>query len=205
MFHLNFLKQKVLHFYMKKITLFTVVIAGLFLMAFCMDSNSKPMDGKKKSLHEYVVEDINGEDFDFSKLKGKKVMVVNTASKCGLTPQYEALEKLYKTYGSEDFTIVAFPSNDFMGQEPGSDADILTFCKKNYGVTFPIMSKVKVKGQNKSKVYEFLTEMALNGLKNSDVKWNFQKYLIDENGFLVDVVSPRSAPDSPEIISWISK
>ena len=203
MFHLNFIVLKVLLCNMKKLSILFILASGIFLMAFCMESNSKPMNENKISLHEYTVEDINGDSYDFSKLKGKKVMVVNTASKCGLTPQYEALEALYKTYGSSDFTIVAFPSNNFMGQEPGSDADILTFCKKNYGVTFPLMSKVDVKGKGKCAVYKFLTEKSLNGLKDSEVKWNFQKYLIDENGFLELVIPSRTAPNDPEIIAWI--
>ena len=169
-----------------------------------MESNSKPMNDKI-SLHEYIVEDINGDSYDFSKLKGKKVMVVNTASKCGLTPQYEALEALYKAYGSSDFTIVAFPSNNFMGQEPGSDADILTFCKKNYGVTFPLMSKVDVKGKGKCSVYKFLTDKSLNGLKDSEVKWNFQKYLIGRDGKLEKIITPRTSPMCDEIIEWVNE
>ena len=188
---------------MKRICYFFMFLCGTFLMAFCMESASKPINENKISLHDYSVEDINGDRFDFSQLKGKKVMVVNTASKCGLTPQYEALEALYKTYGSKNFTIIAFPSNNFMGQEPGSDAEILTFCKKNYGVTFPLMSKVDVKGKDKCSVYQFLTQKSLNGLKDSEVKWNFQKYLVDENGFLELVISPRIAPNDPEIIAWI--
>jgi glutathione peroxidase len=190
---------------MKKSITFFLLSVVIFLTAFCMENNSEPMNGTRKSLHEYVVEDINGESFDLSSLKGKKVMVVNTASKCGLTPQYEELEALYKKYGSEKFTIIAFPSNDFMGQEPGTDQDILTFCKKNYGVTFPIMSKVKVKGRSKCEVYEFLTSQSLNGLEDSDVKWNFQKYLIDEEGFLEKVISPRVSPFDSEIIAWLTK
>ena len=110
MFHLNFIVLKVLLCNMKKLSILFILASGIFLMAFCMESNSKPMNENKISLHEYTVEDINGDSYDFSKLKGKKVMVVNTASKCGLTPQYEALEALYKAYGSSDFTIVAFPS-----------------------------------------------------------------------------------------------
>tara|TARA_B110000459_G_scaffold189050_1_gene222813 strand:+ start:3502 stop:4074 length:573 start_codon:yes stop_codon:yes gene_type:complete len=188
---------------MKKLSLFALIPAGLLLMAFLMNPKSDSMPENKTSLHEFEVEDINGGSYDLSQHKGKKVMVVNTASKCGLTPQYEALEKLYKTYGGDDFVIIAFPSNNFMGQEPGSDEEILTFCKKNYGVTFPIMSKVDVKGKDKCEVYKFLTSMSLNGLEDNDVKWNFQKYLIDENGFLVQVISPRTQPDSPEIISWL--
>tara|TARA_B100001287_G_C22686162_1_gene533766 strand:+ start:3307 stop:3879 length:573 start_codon:yes stop_codon:yes gene_type:complete len=188
---------------MKRLSLFFTLAGGIFLMAFCMESSSKPMNENKRSLHEYSVADINGNNFDFSQLKGKKVMVVNTASKCGLTPQYEALEALYKTYQSSNFEIIAFPSNNFMGQEPGSEEEILMFCKRNYGVTFPLMSKVDVKGKSKCSVYKFLTEKSLNGIQDSEVKWNFQKYLIDEKGFLNKVISPRTAPNDPEIISWI--
>lgn len=190
---------------MKKINIFLLLCGVIFLTAFCMENNSDSMNGTKKSLHEYVVENINGEEFDLSQLKGKKVMVVNTASKCGLTPQYEQLEALYKKYGSDNFTIIAFPSNDFMGQEPGSDDEILTFCKKNYGVTFPIMSKVKVKGRSKCDVYAFLTQQALNGLEDNDVKWNFQKYLLNEDGYLEKVIGPRTSPFDSEIIAWINK
>lgn len=188
---------------MKKLSILSLLSCVVFLMAFCMESNSNTTSENKVSLHEYSVEDINGNRFDFSELKGKKVMVVNTASKCGLTPQYEALETLYKSYESSNFIIVAFPSNNFMGQEPGSDAEILTFCKKNYGVTFPLMSKVDVKGKDKCSVYRFLTQKSLNGLKDSEVKWNFQKYLVNENGFLDKVIAPRIAPNDPEIIAWI--
>lgn len=203
MFHLNFLRLNVLLCRMKKLSMLCLLSGIIFLMAFCMESNSNAISENKTSLHEYSVEDINGNRFDFSKLKGKKVMVVNTASKCGLTPQYEALESLYKSYESSNFIIVAFPSNNFMGQEPRSDAEILTFCKKNYGVTFPLMSKVDVKGKDKCSVYRFLTQKSLNGLKDSEVKWNFQKYLVNENGFLDKVIAPRIAPNDPEIIAWI--
>ena len=100
----------------------------------------------KQSIHQFKVKDLDGNDFDFSSLKGKKVMIVNTASKCGLTPQYEKLEALYKKYSSKNFIIIGFPANNFMGQEPGTNEDIATFCQKNYGVTFPMMSKISVKG-----------------------------------------------------------
>ena len=155
------------------------------------------------SIHEFKVENINGEEFDFSSLKGKKIMVVNTASKCGLTPQYERLEALYQKYKNDNFIIIGFPSNDFMGQEPGSNEEIIAFCKKNYGVSFPMMSKVKVKGNDKCDIYSFLTLKSQNGLEDNKVQWNFQKYLLDENGFLVKVLSPRTLPDDPQISSWI--
>ena len=130
-------------------------------------------------------------------------MVVNTASKCGLTPQYEQLEALYQKYKNENLVIIGFPSNDFMGQEPGTNEEIVAFCQKNYGVSFPMMSKVKVRGKEISDIYSFLTTKSKNGFSDNKVQWNFQKYLLDEDGFLVDVITPRIAPDDEKIINWI--
>ncbi|MEN9302346.1 MAG: Glutathione peroxidase BsaA [Bacteroidota bacterium] len=158
---------------------------------------------KKESIYQFKVKDIEGKTFDFSSLKGKKVMIVNTASKCGLTPQYEKLEALYKKYQNKNFVIIGFPANNFMGQEPGNDQEIAGFCQKNYGVTFPMMSKISVKGKDMHPVYKFLTQKAKNGLEDSEVQWNFQKYLIDENGFLIKVVAPRTLPDDESIVKWI--
>ena len=160
---------------------------------------------QKQSIHQFKVKDLEGNDFDFSKLKGKKVMVVNTASKCGLTPQYEKLEALYKKYGEKNFIIIGFPANNFMGQEPGSNEEIATFCQKNYGVTFPMMSKISVKGKDMHEVYKFLTSKDQNGLEDNEVQWNFQKYLLNENGELEKVISPRTQPDDASIIEWIEK
>lgn len=158
-----------------------------------------------ESIHQFVVTDIEGNKFDFSSLKGKKIMVVNTASRCGLTPQYEKLEELYTKYKSKNFVIVGFPANDFLMQEPGSNEDIAKFCKKNYGVTFPMMEKISVNGKKIHPVYKFLTRKSLNGLKDNKVEWNFQKYLLDENGYLARVISPSTAPDDASIIEWIIK
>lgn len=157
----------------------------------------------KNSIHKFIVEDINGESFSFESLSGKKVMIVNTASKCGLTPQYKKLEDLYQKYKDQNFVIVGFPSNNFMWQEPGSNKDIKVFCEKNYGVSFPMMSKISVKGKSQHPLYDFLTKKDKNGVKDSSVKWNFQKYLIDENGHLAKVISPRTQPDDPIILDWI--
>lgn len=156
-----------------------------------------------KSIYQFKVEDINGQEFDFSSLKGKKIMVVNTASKCGLTPQYEQLEAIYEKYKDDNFVIVGFPANDFMSQEPGTNEEIESFCKKNYGVTFPMMSKISVKGDEMHPVYQFLTQKKYNGLEDSKVKWNFQKYLINTDGKLVKVIAPSTKPDDAEIIAWI--
>jgi len=130
-------------------------------------------------------------------------MVVNTASECGLTPQYENLQELYETFSADNFTIVGFPANNFGAQEPGSNEQIASFCKENYGVGFPMMSKISVKGDDIHEVYKFLTQKDKNGLEESEVQWNFQKYLIDESGELVRVVSPKTLPTDESIIQWI--
>ncbi|MGB1507521.1 MAG: glutathione peroxidase [Crocinitomicaceae bacterium] len=187
----------------KFLSLIPLLLIALFSLNKMQNANNESLKIKKMSIHEFKVENINGEEFDFSILKGKKIMVVNTASKCGLTPQYEKLEALYQKYKNDNFIIIGFPSNDFMGQEPGSNEEIIAFCKKNYGVSFPMMSKVKVKGNDKCDIYSFLTSKTQNGLEDNKVQWNFQKYLLDENGFLVKVVSPRTSPDDPQISSWI--
>jgi glutathione peroxidase len=177
----------------------------LAILSFVMLTTTDTNVNKKESIHQFKVKDINGKNFEFSSLKGKKVMIVNTASKCGLTPQYEKLEALYQKYKNNNFIIIGFPANNFMGQEPGSDQEISTFCQKNYGVSFPMMSKISVKGKDMHPVYQFLTQKAKNGLEDNDVQWNFQKYLIDEEGHLVKVISPRTQPDDASIIQWIEK
>jgi glutathione peroxidase len=155
--------------------------------------------------YDFRVETIDGKPFDFSSLKGKKVMVVNTASKCGLTPQYEELEELYKTYGGAgDFVIIGFPANNFMNQEPGTNEEIQVFCSENYGVTFPMMSKISVKGKDIHPLYKWLTSKELNGVKDSEVTWNFQKFLIDEKGRLAEVIPPREKPMSDKVLNWIA-
>ncbi|MFN5031110.1 MAG: glutathione peroxidase [Flavobacteriia bacterium] len=156
-----------------------------------------------QSIHQFTVQNIEGKDFSFSSLKGKKIMVVNTASKCGLTPQYEQLEGLYEQFKDSNFVIIGFPANNFMSQEPGTNEEIVEFCQKNYGVSFPMMSKISVKGSDIHEVYKFLTEKSLNGLEDSSVKWNFQKYLLNEEGKLEKVIDPRTLPNDPEIIKWI--
>lgn len=156
-----------------------------------------------ENIYQFEVLDLYGDKFDFSDLKGKKIMVVNTASECGLTPQYEDLQKLYDGYKDKNFVIVGFPANNFGGQEPGTDKEIAAFCQENYGVTFPMMSKISVKGDDMHEVYHFLTEKNKNGLEDSEVSWNFQKYLLNEKGELVMVISPRTLPTDASVINWI--
>jgi len=156
-----------------------------------------------KTFHDFIVKSLEGEEYDLVQLKGKKVLVVNTASKCGFTPQYEDLQKLYEEYGGENFTVIGFPANNFLRQEPGTNTEILEFCKENYGVSFPMMAKISVKGKNIHPVYQWLTKMNENGKMNSSVKWNFQKYMVDEDGKLVGFVSPKTKPYDPKILNWI--
>lgn len=158
---------------------------------------------EKQTIYQFKVKDLEGNEFDFATLKGKKILVVNTASKCGLTPQYKDLEAIYNQYKDKNFVIVGFPANNFGQQEPGSNKEIGEFCSRNYGVTFPMMSKISVKGKDMNEVYQFLTQKAKNGLQDSDVEWNFQKYLINEKGELEKVVPPNVLPTDDEIVNWI--
>ena len=161
------------------------------------------LSAQNKVLYDFKATSLDGQAFDLSSLKGKKVMVVNTASKCGLTPQYAKLEKLYEQYKDHNFVIIGFPANNFASQEPGSNAEIKSFCTKNYGVTFPMMSKISVKGADIDPLYSWLTNKAENGVMDASVQWNFQKFLIDEKGQLADVAFPKEQPDEEKIIKWI--
>ncbi len=156
------------------------------------------------SIYEYKVEALDGSTIDFSDFKGKKILIVNTASKCGYTYQYEGLEALYKKYKGK-LVIVGFPSNNFGFQEPGSNEDIAAFCQKNYGVTFPMAAKIDVKGKDMAPIYHWLTKKEYNNYDNSSVKWNFQKYLVDEEGKLVGIYSSKVKPDDTELIQAIEK
>nr|WP_315163777.1 glutathione peroxidase [uncultured Flavobacterium sp.] len=189
-----------------------IFIASCAIMLFSCKNNAQPKKTEinttetamaKENIYQFKVEDLSGNTFDFSTLKGKKIMIVNTASKCGLTPQYKDLEALYKEYKDKGFVIVGFPANNFASQEPGTNAEIATFCQLNYGVTFPMMEKVSVKGGDMCAVYQFLTQKSKNGLKDSEVEWNFQKYLLNEKGELEKVISPKTLPTDPEVVNWI--
>lgn len=171
-----------------------IVIALLFSVSAMAQSTN---------FHSFTTKTIDGANQNLADFKGKKVLVVNVASKCGLTPQYKQLQELYDKYKSKSFVIVAFPANNFLSQEPGTNKEIKEFCTSEYGVSFPVMSKISVKGDDMDPIYKWLTQKSLNGKMDSEVKWNFQKYLIDENGNLVDVVFPKESPMSEKIINWI--
>jgi glutathione peroxidase len=157
------------------------------------------------SIYQFKVEDLSGNTFDFASLKGKKILIVNTASKCGYTPQYEQLEAIYKKYKNQNFVIIGFPANNFMWQEPGTNAEIATFCRSKYGVSFPMMAKISVKGKDMHPIYQFLTQKKLNGVLDSKVEWNFQKYLINEKGQLEQVYMSGVKPNDDKITNWIEK
>lgn len=178
-----------------------LIIGSILILILVFYRFKKP--GNKTSIHQFKAKTIDGEILDFSSFKGKKLLVVNTASKCSFTPQYKELEELYEKYKDKNFVIIGFPCNQFGEQEPGTGSDIKEFCTRNYGVTFTMMEKVDVKGEHISEIYSWLTNKSKNGVKNSSVKWNFQKYMIDENGFLVDYVFPFKSPNCSKIINWI--
>ena len=153
-----------------------------------------------KSLHDFKAKTLEGSDFNFANLKGKKVLIVNTASECGYTPQYKDLEALYEKYKSKNFVVIGFPCNDFGGQEPGTSKDIKAFCTKNYGVTFQMMEKVSIAN---SPIYKWLTKKSENGVLDATVKWNFNKFLVDEKGNLVKYLPSNTKPMDVEITNWI--
>lgn len=156
------------------------------------------------SIYDFKVTGLDGKEIDFSNYKGKKILVVNTASECGYTPQYADLQKLYDQY-KDKLVIVGFPANNFGGQEPGSNAEIATFCKKNYGVTFPMAEKVSVKGDDIHPIFKYLEEEAKKiGTQEPVVKWNFTKFLIDENGKLVKVFPSKVNPMSEELTVYLN-
>jgi glutathione peroxidase len=159
---------------------------------------------QQSNFHSFKTKTIDGKVFDLASLKGKKVLVVNTASKCGLTPQYKDLQDLYLKYGGDNFVIIGFPANNFLSQEPGSNSEIKQFCTENYEVTFPMMQKISVKGDDIDPIYKWLTSKSMNGKMDAEVSWNFQKFMIDENGNFVDMASPRTKPSDEKIVKWIT-
>jgi glutathione peroxidase len=153
------------------------------------------------SIYDISVKGITGDPLDLSQFKGKKMMIINVASECGYTPQYEALQKVYKEH-QDKFIIIACPSNDFGGQEPGTEKEIVNFCKMHYGVTFPLTEKMSIKS-NTHKLYQWLTQKSINGVSDGQVKWNFTKFLVDEKGNWVKNLPSGVKPDDAQIIDWI--
>ncbi|WP_312323240.1 glutathione peroxidase [Soonwooa sp.] len=171
-----------------------IMLFGLFS---CTKGNSQA-----KSIHSFKVEALDGSTIDFSNFKGKKILIVNTASECGFTPQYKELEALYKTY-KDNLVIVGFPANNFGGQEPGTNQEIASFCEKNYGVTFPMAAKVSVKGDDMAPIYKFLTKKEENGVRNTSILWNFTKIMLDEDGNIIDSFVSTTKPNSDKITKYL--
>ncbi|HNY03559.1 MAG TPA: glutathione peroxidase [Bacteroidales bacterium] len=178
---------------MRNIVLF-LILSAMTLTAYTQNN---------KRLYDFTVDGIDGKPFDLSSLKGKKVLVVNVASKCGFTPQYAKLEELYEKYRDRNFVIIGFPANNFLSQEPGTNEEIRTFCTTKYGVSFPMMAKISVKGKDIHPLYSWLTDKKENGVLDASVKWNFQKFMIDEEGRVVDYAAPATDPLDEKIIRWI--
>lgn len=174
------------------------------MFKFFFFSPEAPNGDIPKSIYDYKVQGLTGGTIDFAQFKGKKILIVNTASECGYTPQYEDLQKLYETYKSK-LVVIGFPANNFGSQEPGSNSEIASFCKKNYGVTFPMAAKISVKGDDIAPIYQWLTKKEYNGYDNTTVKWNFQKYLINEKGELVAVFGSRTKPMDKDLLTAIEK
>ncbi len=181
--------------------------AGAFLQS-CKNqkndiSQTKTSEKKmNKTIFDYKVESLEGTEINFADFKGKKILIVNTASECGFTPQYADLEELSKKYAN-NLVVVGFPANNFGGQEPGSNAEIGSFCEKNFGVTFPMAAKVSVKGNDIAPIFQFLTVKDLNGVKNTAILWNFTKFLVDENGNLIDSFISTTKPTSESITKYL--
>ena len=158
----------------------------------------------QNSIYDFTMKDIDGNDVDFHQYRGKVLLIVNTASQCGYTPQYEQLEAVYEKYKDQDFVILGFPANNFMGQEPGTDSQIKEFCDLRYHVTFPMFSKISVKGSDQHPLYNFLTHQETNPKWAGDITWNFEKFLIDANGKVIARFSPKTRPDDPDVIQTIA-
>ena len=192
---------------MKK--LFIFLLSAAAILQSCKNQKSDLTKSKNteanmnKTIYDYKVEGLDGKEINFADFKGKKVLIVNTASKCGFTPQYADLEQLSKDY-QDKLVIVGFPANNFGSQEPGSNEEIGAFCEKNFGVTFPMSAKVSVKGDDTAPIFKFLTEKDLNGVKNTAILWNFTKFLIDENGKLIDSFISTTKPTSNSITKYLN-
>ena len=175
------------------------IYATLLLAVMGIAAFAQPV----KSFYSFKTTTIDCKPFDLSSLKVKKVLVVNTASQCGNTPQYAKLQALYDQYKSKGFVVIGFPANNFGGQEPGTNKEIQAYFTENYKVTFPMMEKISVKGADMDPIYKWLTSKEENGVMDAGVTWNFQKFMIDEKGKLVGMVAPKESPQIDKIVNWI--
>lgn len=188
---------------MKYFSLFMILSILSSLLTGCFSGAEKPAGkSSNKSIYEFTFNRIDGEKISLSDFRGKKIMLVNVASKCGYTSQYNDLQKLHEKF-NEELVIIGFPANNFMGQEPGTNEEIAEFCSANFGVTFLMAEKISVKGNDQHPIYKWLSDKSLNGWNSVEPKWNFYKYLIDESGELVKVFPSNENPLNENIVSWI--
>ncbi|MGV8946692.1 MAG: glutathione peroxidase [Lutibacter sp.] len=185
---------------MKKIKIFTIVLILASIFQSCAQEKKNTL--KPINMYNFAINSLTGEKIDLNQFKGKKILFVNVASECGFTPQYKDLQKLHETYKNK-LVVIGLPCNQFGNQEPGSATQIKSFCEKNYGVDFLITEKIDVKGEDQHPLYAWLTQKEKNGLMDSSVKWNFQKYLVDENGKLIDVFYSITTPLSEKIVKHL--
>ncbi len=178
-------------------------ILGIGTMARADDHPAPPPGTAPGEVLKFTMKDIDGKDVDLSKYKGRVILMVNVASKCGNTPQYKSLEAIYEKYKDKGFVILGFPANNFGAQEPGTDGEIKEFCTANYNVTFPIFSKISVKGDDIAPLYKTLTEFKSEKVTPGSISWNFEKFLIGRDGAIVDRFAPRTKPDSDKVIAAI--
>jgi glutathione peroxidase len=186
---------------MQKTLILIVVIIGFWSLTISAEKKEKKMEQAQK-LYSFTMKTIDGKDKPLSDYKGKVLLIVNVASKCGHTPQYKGLEEIYKKYKDRGFMILGFPANNFLHQEPGTNEDIKKFCTLNYGVTFDMFSKISVKGNDQHPLYKYLTE---ESPATGPVKWNFQKYLVNRNGVIVEKIAPGVEPTELEVLDKIEK
>ncbi|AZA76694.1 glutathione peroxidase [Chryseobacterium sp. G0186] len=187
--------------------IFLMLLSFMAFLQSCTNQKSEISKAKTnelmgKTIYDFKVEGLDGKEINFADFKGKKILIVNTASECGFTPQYADLEKVYEEY-KDKLVVVGFPANNFGGQEPGTNTEIGAFCQKNFGVTFPMAAKVSVKGDDMAPIFKYLTEKELNGVKNSSILWNFTKFLVDENGKLIDTFVSTTKPTSESITKYL--
>lgn len=183
-----------------------VICAAAFAISLSTRANGALDSGEKmNSIYDFTLKDIDHKEVNLGQYRGKVVLVVNVASRCGYTPQYEGLQKIYLKYKDRGFVILGFPANNFMAQEPGTDEEIKTFCSTKYNVTFPIFSKISVKGDDIHPLYKFLTSKETNPDFGGEIKWNFSKFLVDRNGKIIARFEPKVTPESDPLIQAIEK
>ena len=182
---------------------FVIITLAFFLMSLVVPGTASGGDEINKSVYNFVMKDIDGKEVDLSDYQGKVLLLVNVASKCGYTTQYEGLQKIYSKYKDLGFVVLGFPANNFKGQEPGTDEEIKEFCQMNYGVEFPMFSKISVKGDDIHPLYKFLTSKEGSGEYSGEISWNFNKFLIDSSGKVINRFASKDKPESEKVVSAV--